>query len=112
MRRRDFIGLVGATALGLPRPGYSETDTGLPVVGLLMPNKQNAEPTRERIAALRKGFLEEGLVEGKNYSLVMRFANGDFDRLPSLAKELGALKPRGCLCSEDFEWCQARRSPH
>ena len=29
-----------------------------------------------------------------NYSFAMRFANGDFERLPSLAKELGTLKPR------------------
>ena len=90
MQRREFIGLIGATALSLPRSGYAQTNTGLPLVGLLMPNKQDSEPTKERIAALRKGFLEEGFIEGKNYSLAMRFADGDFDRLPSLAKELGA----------------------
>jgi putative ABC transport system substrate-binding protein len=94
MRRRDFIGMVGATALSFPRPGYTQTNTGLPLVGVLLPSKQDAEFTRERIAAIRKGLLEAGFIEGTNYSLAMRFANGDFDRLPSLAKELGALKPR------------------
>jgi putative tryptophan/tyrosine transport system substrate-binding protein len=94
VQRREFIGLVGATALSIPRPGYAQTKTDIPLVGLLVPNKQDSEPANARIAALRKGFLEEGFIEGKNYSLAMRFANGDFDRLPSLAKELGALKPR------------------
>jgi putative ABC transport system substrate-binding protein len=37
---------------------------------------------------------EEGFTEGKNYSLATRFANNDYSRLPSLAKELSALKPR------------------
>jgi len=37
---------------------------------------------------------EEGFVEGRNYSLAVRFAEGDFDRIPQLAMELGALNPR------------------
>ena len=39
MQRREFIGLIGATALSFPRPGYAQTKTDLPVVGLLMPIK-------------------------------------------------------------------------
>jgi putative ABC transport system substrate-binding protein len=37
---------------------------------------------------------EAGFVEGTNYSLAVRFAEGDFNRLPQLARELGALNPR------------------
>jgi len=94
MRRREFIGLIGATALSFPRPGNAQTNAAVPVVGVLMPFKQDTEPTRERIAAIRKGLQEAGFIEGTNYSLGMRFADGDLDRVPSLAKELGALNPR------------------
>ena len=45
------------------------------------------------IAALRLGVQEAGFIEGTNYSVATPFANGDFARLPSLAKELGELKP-------------------
>src|SRR5437868_4781323 len=59
-----------------------------------MPFKQDDDITRQRLAALRKGFQESGFIEGKNYSLASRFGEGDYDRVPSLAKELGALNPR------------------
>lgn len=94
MRRREFIGLIGAAALISPRPGYAQNNTSLPLVGVLVPPKQDSEFARQIIAALRTGLQEEGFTEGKNYSLAIRFANGDLARLPSLAKELGGLKPR------------------
>jgi putative ABC transport system substrate-binding protein len=92
MRRREFIGLIGATALGFPRPGFAQTKTELPVVGFL--NPAPPETGRESVAALRSGLQAEGLIEGTHYSLATRFANGDMDRLPSLASELAELKPR------------------
>jgi putative ABC transport system substrate-binding protein len=94
MRRREFIGLLGATALGFPRPGYSQIIADLPLVGVLAPTKQDADLGRQLIPAVRKGLQEEGLTEGKHYSLTARLADGQFARLPLLAKELVALKPR------------------
>jgi putative tryptophan/tyrosine transport system substrate-binding protein len=94
MRRREFIGLVGVAALSLPRPGHAQTKTDLPVVGFLLPIKSESEFAKPRADALRKGLQEEHFVEGRNYSLAMRFAEGDFDRYPQLAMELGALNPR------------------
>jgi putative tryptophan/tyrosine transport system substrate-binding protein len=92
MRRRAFIGLIGAAALGFPRPGYAQTKTDLPLVGVLYPGTPDV--LKVRIAALRSGLQEAGFIEGKNYSLAIRFANGDFGRLPSLVKEVGDLKPK------------------
>jgi putative ABC transport system substrate-binding protein len=94
MRRRDFIGLLGTAALSFPRPGYAQTNAGLPLVAVIAPSKQDTEFAKQIIVALRKGLQEEGFTEGKNYSLAIRFAEGDFARLPSLAKELVPLKPR------------------
>jgi putative ABC transport system substrate-binding protein len=91
MRRREFIGLIGTAALSFPRPGYAETKTDLPLVGVLYPGRE--EGFKDRFAALRLGLREAGLIEGKNYSLALRFADGDFSRVPSPAKELGDLKP-------------------
>jgi putative tryptophan/tyrosine transport system substrate-binding protein len=94
MRRREFIGLIGTAALSVPRPGYAQTKTDMPLVGLLIPAKSDSTAAKERVAALRKGLQEEGFVEGTNYSLAVRFAEGDMNRIPELARELGALKPR------------------
>jgi putative ABC transport system substrate-binding protein len=91
MRRREFIGLLGATALSLPRPVYAQTNAGLPLVAVLMPFKQDDD---YRIAALRKGLQETGFIEGMNYSLAVRYGEGDYNRIPQLAVELAALNPR------------------
>jgi putative tryptophan/tyrosine transport system substrate-binding protein len=52
-----------------------------------------------RTAAIRQGLREAGLVEGVNYALAVRYADGVFDRLPGLALELAALKPRVIIAS-------------
>jgi putative ABC transport system substrate-binding protein len=91
MRRREFIGLLGVAALGLPRPSHAQAKSDLPLVGVLFPGPPDV--LRDRVAALRRGLQEAGLIEGKNYSLAIRFANGDLSRMPSLASELGDLKP-------------------
>ena len=89
MQRREFIGLLGTAALSFPRPGYAETNTGLPLVGYLSPS--TPEVGKIAVAALRIGLQAEGFIEGVNYSLATRFASGDMDRLPVLASELAAL---------------------
>ena len=94
MRRREFIGLIGTAALSFPRPGVAQTETDLPVVGLLLVPKPDSPLATTRIAALRKGLQEEGFIDGTNYSLAVRYAEGDFKRLPQLARELGALNTR------------------
>jgi putative ABC transport system substrate-binding protein len=45
------------------------------------------------LAALSQGMHEVGYVAGKNFSLEVRSAEGNFERLPSLAQELIGLNP-------------------
>jgi putative ABC transport system substrate-binding protein len=129
MQRRDFLGLIGATALSIPRPGNAQTKTNMPLVGLLVLHKSDTTGAKDRIAAFRKGLQEEGFTEGTNYSLAVRFSEGDVRRYPQLAKELGALNARAIVAigsrgvSPSFSRaaarfyrhcgrpCQARRRP-
>ena len=78
--------------MGIPRRGVAQTNSGLPLVGVLFPGTPDA--AKGRIAALRLGLQEAGFIEGTNYLFAIRIANGDFSRLPSLAEELGKLKLR------------------
>lgn len=64
----------------------------MPLVAVLAPG--TAQLNKERIAALRRGLRGAGLIEGTNYALALRYADGDFERLPPLARELAALKPK------------------
>ncbi|UVO29714.1 ABC transporter substrate-binding protein [Bradyrhizobium arachidis] len=85
---------MSATALSIPRAGYAQTKTNMPLVGFLQPPKLETLVAKDRIAALRKGLQEEGFVEGANYSLAARSNEGDVDRNPQIARELGALNAR------------------
>jgi putative ABC transport system substrate-binding protein len=90
MRRRDFIVLVGGTTATWPLVALAQK-ANLPLVAVLFPGTE--ESNKDRLVALRAGLREAGLVEGSQYALAVRFGDGDFSRLPQLAKELGALKP-------------------
>ena len=91
MRRRDVIAMAGgAAAFSVSQPTFGQRD--LPLVGVLVGNP--SDQARPRIDAVRKGLQEAGLIEGVDYAFALRIADGIFDRLPGLARELAALKPR------------------
>src|SRR5262245_3412894 len=58
----------------------------VPRIGFLVAS--NSAASTARIPAFRDGLRELGYVEGKNIVIERRFADGKFDRLPSLAAEL------------------------
>jgi putative ABC transport system substrate-binding protein len=92
MRRRAFLQAVGSAAIAWPTQAWAQQDTKLPLVAVLSPGTE--EFFKPRLAAVRSGLKDEGMVEGRDYVLESRVANGDFSQLPRLAQELDALKPR------------------
>ncbi len=82
-------------AVASPGSVYAQKD--LPLVAVLVPG--TAKLANDRLVAIRKGMQEAGLAEGVNYAFALRFADGVFDRLPGLALELAALKPRVIVAS-------------
>jgi putative ABC transport system substrate-binding protein len=86
MIRRDFIKLVVAS---LPAYPFAATaQRSIPVIGVLSPAVRPTEFSSSIYAAFSQGMREFGYVEGKDYSIEWRFANGDYARLPELANEL------------------------
>lgn len=85
----------GAVAIGFPTPLLAQKD--VPLVAVLVPG--TAPLANDRMAAIRQGLKEAGLAEGVHYTFALRFADGVFDRLPALALELAALKPRLIVAS-------------
>jgi len=92
MKRREFLQLAGGVAVTWPLPTLAQKGADLPLIAMLVPG--NAELARQRVEVVRAGIKEAGLIEGSHYTLAMRYADGDFARLPQLARELEALKPR------------------
>ena len=91
LKRREFIRLLGGTALAWPLAAYAQQAPGRPLIGVLSPLSP-AAATRN-IEALRAGLRDLGYVEDRNVTLALRFAGGVPARLPELAAELVALKP-------------------
>jgi putative ABC transport system substrate-binding protein len=56
----------------------------VPRIGFLSVTSSGQDP---RLEAFRQGLREMGYVEGKNFTLEYRSAEGKFDRLPALAAE-------------------------
>jgi putative tryptophan/tyrosine transport system substrate-binding protein len=92
MRRRQFIRLVGVAAVwpfaaqAQPKP--------IAKLGVLLYSNPQSDP---QMASIRLGLSELGYVEGRNIAIEYRYAQGQVDRLPSLAAELVQLQPNVIL---------------
>ena len=60
-------------------------------MAVLLPN--SLDFAKLRVDAIRKGLAEAGLVEDTHYVIALRFADGQMDRYPGLARELQSLNP-------------------
>ena len=86
MRRRDFITLGGGAAIAWPLTARAQQPHPTPKIGWL--KIQGRTHTPGQLQAFREGMRALGLIEGRDYVLEERYANGDEARLPSLAAEL------------------------
>jgi ABC-type uncharacterized transport system substrate-binding protein len=85
MRRREFIALVGSAAATWPLAARAQQPV-MPVIGYLNPTPPDL--SGDRLAAFRQGLKDTGYIEGENVSIVYRWADNQFDRMPELASEL------------------------
>src|SRR5713101_2747113 len=89
MRRREFLGVVGGAAVW-PSAAFTQALPKPPVVAVLL----IGSPGYATFAGgLEKGMKELGYVDGRDFELVYRYANGDSSRMPILVNELLPYKP-------------------
>jgi putative ABC transport system substrate-binding protein len=84
--RREIGAQLGI--LALLGPVASRAQPALPVIGYL--GAQTPASFASRIAAFREGLAETGFVEGRNVLVEFRWAEGQHNRLPDLARDLVA----------------------
>ena len=83
LRRREFIAALGGAVVTWPPAALAQQQT-LPVIGFL----GSASPTWPFVPAFQGGLKESGFIEGQNVAIEYRWAEGQYDRLPTLAADL------------------------
>jgi len=81
MRRREFVTLLGSV-VAWPVAARGQQPTL--VIGFL----SGLTPPANLVAVFRQSLAEAGYVEGRNLGIEYHFAEGQYDRLPSMASEL------------------------
>ena len=90
--RRNVLIALGAAALVIPFRVSAQQE--MPRIGFLTPRSQPIPPVRDAFSeAFAEGLRALGYVEGKNFVIEWRYANGNYDLLAALAAELIQLNP-------------------
>jgi putative ABC transport system substrate-binding protein len=84
MKRRTFMALLAGAATW-PLAARAQ-QPALPVVGFL--HSRGSDGGQYLAAAFRRGLRDGGFIDGQNVRIEYRWAEGSFDRVPALAREL------------------------
>lgn len=93
MKRREFIGGIGAYAVVGPRGTWGQQRGQIRHVGLIMPTAPNDPQWEPRRAAFLQGLQQSGWTPGRNVQLELRWTAGKPEDIRKYTSELVALAP-------------------
>jgi len=93
MKRREFITLLGGTAVAWPLAARAQQPERTRRIGVLLPYDADDREGQARMAALQQALAELGWSDGGNVRIDTRWGAGDADRYRQYAAELVALAP-------------------
>jgi putative tryptophan/tyrosine transport system substrate-binding protein len=107
--RRKLLVVLGASALAAPLATFTQAQQPKKIakIGYLAPSTAAAHSPN--LEAFRQGLRELGYVEGKTFVLELRYAEGRFERLPELARELVGLKVDVIVANSDVTIAAIKR---
>lgn len=107
----DRRAVLGSLALGLlvaARSAGAQSTAGIPQIGLLRPDAPANPVDRAIVDAFLAGLQEAGYEHGKTVRVEIRYAQGQLDRLPAVARELAALPVTAIVTSNPYSTRAAR----
>ena len=99
MRRREFLGVIGAAAAALPVVGRAQQPERIRRIGWMdfVPESDPATPAR--VSAFREGMEKQGWVLGRNLAIDYRWSIFDMERARATAEKLLNLAPDVMFCA-------------
>jgi putative ABC transport system substrate-binding protein len=90
MKRREFIGVLGAGVIIWPSFGLAQNPKKHVIGVLAAASPSSAAPQTK---AISDGLRDLGYIEGRDYEIISKWAYGRIEQLPALAEELVRLRP-------------------
>ena len=87
-RRRQILIALGSGALIAPYASLAQQNNKIRRIGFLVAAARPPSIDAHYMGAFVRGLRDLGYVEGKNFAIEWRFADGNYQRLPVLAAEL------------------------
>jgi putative ABC transport system substrate-binding protein len=91
MRRRTFLELLAVTVASWPAIALAQVPTKRPLIAVVIGASQAV--SQRWVIGLPQGLQELGYLEGRDYEIEYRYADGDLTRQPVLLDELIRHKP-------------------
>jgi putative ABC transport system substrate-binding protein len=91
MNKKIVVSILAVVILAFVHPAEAQQPKKVFRIGYLSPLSESLDSTRR--ARFRQGLRELGYVEGKDFTIEFRMAEGKRDRLPDLVEEMVRLKP-------------------
>ena len=99
MKRREFIGFLGAAAVGSPLGAHAQQGERVRRIGVLLPAAADDPVFQARLAAFHQGLALLGWSIGRNLRIDTRWATTNAAEIRRHAAELAALAPDVILAS-------------
>jgi ABC-type uncharacterized transport system substrate-binding protein len=93
MRRREFVGLLGAAAVVSPLRARAQNRERMRLIGVLQPSAVNDQIFQRRVAVFEQELARLGWAIGRNVQIEYRWTGGNRADLRKYASELVALGP-------------------
>jgi putative ABC transport system substrate-binding protein len=93
MKRREFITLIGGTAVAWPFAARAQQTARMRRIGVLMSIAADDPESLTRVTAFAQGLQQLGWTVGRNLRIDYRWGAGDIDLFRKYAAELVALAP-------------------
>jgi putative tryptophan/tyrosine transport system substrate-binding protein len=86
MRRRRLLTLAGSSFAAVPHAIRAQQAPAR--IGFMYSGSAVSSASKRVTGTLKQGLADNGLVEGRDYLLDVRYADGDYQRFPAMARDL------------------------